>query len=392
MARRGGTRYRGPRRLSRPSWRATLVSLLALLAWPLVAAAQESHEIAALGTDEARGVDRYGITLGSGGSLWDIGFNRLPLIALDQGEQRVVELVEQAFRAQYPARGPNEVRVGDSFVLEVPAGTFVARTITREGDRVTFESFGGDRLTTFPRDPVVAYRLRRAADPDHAEVLINGGQANVVDETKRVYDVDTPDFLQVRTVRGALLERQAKLTIDLAKKYLDEFRNYRDRAARVEDGANGLKAYSFDRDADDVPYLRVEDGVGDETDPGNFPRVFRIAYHRDGTIRRYIVTETGDAIGTLARPDNAAWARILPQHQEWLPGQAEALPPFTPAISGAGALLPGRILVLTHRPRVAQPSPRPAGSRAGSGADCLGLPLGLLLAGGAWAARARMLG
>ena len=381
---------RGPSRQHR--WCAALLAILSILALPSLARAQATHEIAALGTDPARGVDRYQITIGPGGSLWDIGFNRVPLIALEQGEQRVVELVEQAFRAQYPERGPNEVRVGDSFVFEVQSGTFVARTIDRQGDRVVFESFGDDQLTTFPRDPVIAYRLRRQADPDHAEVLINGGQADAVEEAKRVFDVDPPDFLQVRTVRGALLERQTKLTVDLGKKYLDDLRNFRDRAARVEDTSQGLKAYSFDRDADDVPFVRVEDGVGDQTDPGNFPRVFRIAYYRDGTIRRYLVTESGDSLGPLARPDNEAWARILPQYQEWLPGQAEALQPFSPAISGAGALLPGRILVLTHRPRIAPPSPRPTGTRSGAGAECLGLPLGLLLAGGSWAAKVRLLG
>ena len=384
MARRGPSRQHG--------WCAALLVLLALLLWPTLAAAQAPHEIASLGTDPARDVDRYQITIGPGGSLWEIGFNRLPLIALEQGEQRVVELVEQAFRAQYPDRGPNEVRVGDGFVLEVQAGTFVARTIDRQADRVVFESFGEDQVTTFPRDPVIAYRLRRKADPDHAEVLINGGQADAYVEAMRVYDVDPPDFLQVRTVRGALMERQAKLTVDLGKKYLDEFRIYRDRAVRVEDTPQGLKAYSFDRDAADIPFVRVEDGVGNEADPGNFPRVFRATYYRDGTIRRYIITESGDSLGPLARPDNEAWSRILPQYQEWLPGQAEALQPFSPAISGAGALLPGRILVLTHRPRIAPPSPRPTGTQSGAGAECLGLPLGLLLAGGAWMVKARPLG
>ena len=384
MARRGPSRQRG--------WWAALLALVALLVLPSVAGAQATHEIAPLGTDPARGVDRFQITIGPGGSLWDIGFNRLPLVALEQGEQRVVELVEQAFRAQYPESGPNEVRVGDSFVLEVQSGTFVARTIDRQADRVVFESFGEDQVTTFPRDPVIAYRLRRKSAPDQAEVLINGGQADAYVEAMRVYDVDPPDFLQVRTVRGALMERQAKLTVDLGRKYLDEFRNFRDRATRVEDTPQGLKAYSFDRDAADIPVVRVEDGVGNETDPGAFPRVFRIAYYRDGTIRRYVVTETGDSLGPLARSDNEPWARILPQYQEWLPGQAETLQPFSPAISGAGALLPGRILVLTHRPRIAPPSPRPTGTGSGAGAECLGLPLGLLLAGATWGAKARLLG
>ncbi|MDP8922852.1 MAG: hypothetical protein M3O34_08250 [Chloroflexota bacterium] len=384
MARRGTGRLRG--------WCAALLAMVALLAFASSVIAQETHEIEPLGTDPARGVDRYQVTIKSGGSLWDIGFNRLPVVALDQGEQHVVELVEQAFRAEYPERGPNDVRVGDRFLLEVPSGTFVAQTIDRRDDRVVFESYAEDQLTTFPGDPVIVYRLRRKADPGRAEVLIHGGPADAYEEAKRVYDVDPPDFLQVRTVRGALMERQTKLTVDLTKKYLDEFRNVRDRASRVADAPDGLKAYSFEQDAEDIPFVRVEDGVGDEVDPGNFPRVFRIAYFRDGTIRRYIVTEAGDSIGALSRPDNATWARILPQYQEWLPGEAETLQPFSPAISAAGALLPGRILVLTHRPRIAPPSPRPLSAGSGAGTDCLGLPFGLLLAGGAWVARARLLG
>src|SRR5918998_3667842 len=131
MARRGPSRQHG--------WCAALLAVLTLLAMASPVVAQATHEIAPLGTDPARNVDRYQVTIGPGGSLWDIGFNRLPLIALEQGEQRVVELVEQAFRAQYPERGPNEVRVGDSFVLEVQTGTFVARTVERQPDRVVFE-------------------------------------------------------------------------------------------------------------------------------------------------------------------------------------------------------------------------------------------------------------
>ena len=80
--------------------------------------------------------------------------------------------------------------------------------------------------------------------------------------------------------------------------------------------------------------------------------------------------------------------RTLPTWQEWLPGQAEALPPFAPAIASSGALQPGRILVLAFRPRVAPASPRPAGaSGQGSGMSCAGIPLGLVLLGGVLASR-----
>jgi hypothetical protein len=369
---------------------------LVAVAAPRTATAQSTYEITSLGTDPVARMDRYQVTLGPGASLWELGFNRLPLVAIEQGDQKVVEIVEQSFRNAYPDRGPELVRPGDSFVLEVPTGTFVSKTVTRkpeQPDRVMFESFAGDELTSFPRDPTVQYRLRRHDSPEKIEVTIQGGQANAVDEAKKIYDVEKPDFLQVRTVRGALMERTAKITVDVNRRYLDDFRAVRDRATRVEDTPDGFKAHFFSREDQDVPFVRVDDAIGDETDPGNFPRLFRVAYHKDGTVRKFIITEAGDATGVLARPDSELWKRTLTSWQEWLPGQAEALPPFAPAISSAGGLLPGRILVLAFRPRTVQASPQPRSAAGGdSGLDCLGVPLGLIVMGGFLFARRRDLG
>jgi hypothetical protein len=384
----------GDSTMARWSWYTALLVLVVLFAdslfEPAIAAAQAAYEINPIGTDAGRRVDRYQIKLGPGASLWDVGFNRLPLVAIEQGDQKVVELIEQSFRNEFPDRGPQLVKPGDSFVLEVPTGTFVSKAITRQEDRVLFESFAGDRLTTFPNDPVVQYRLQRASDPDHVEVLIQGGQADAVAEAKKVYDVPDPDFVQVRTVRGALAERTSKITVDVNRRYLDEFRAVRDRATLVEDTPLGLKAYHFSRDDGDIPFVRVDDNVGDLTDPATFTRIFRIAYYRDGTVRKYIITEAGDSTGALARPENEIWRQTLPTWQEWLPGQAEALPPFAPAIASSGALQPGRILVLAFRPRVTPASTRTTGAIGqGSGISCAGLPLGLVLLGGLLAARTR---
>ena len=378
--------------MARRRWHIALLVLAALvtvvLPVPAIAAAQSTYEIGPLGTDAGRRVDRYQITLGPGASLWELGFNRLPLVAIEQGDQKVVELIEQSFRNEFPDRGPQLVRPGDSFVLEVPSGTFVSKAVNRQGDKVTFDSFAGDRLTTFPKDPVVQYRLQRAGDFDHVEVSLQGGQADPVEEAKKIYDVPNPDFIQVRTVRGALAERTAKISVDANKKYLDEFRLYRDRAVRVEDTPQGLKAHYFSRDDADIPYVRVDDNVGDLTDPATFTRIFRIAYFRDGTVRKYVITEAGDSTGALARPEIEIWRSTLPTWQEWLPGQAEALPPFAPAIASSGALQPGRILVLAFRPRIAPASPRPAGAAGqGPGLSCAGVPLGLVLLGGVLATR-----
>jgi hypothetical protein len=353
--------------------------------------AQETYDIAPLGTDPSRNVDRYQITLGPGASLWEVGFNRLPLISIEQGDSKVVEIVEQSFRAAYPERGPDIVRPGDSFVLEVPTGTFVSKAVTRQPDRTIFDSYAGDQLTTFPKDPIVQYRLRHADTPDKVDVMVQGGQSDPVDEAKKIYDVDQPDFLQVRQVRGALQERTSKITVDTNRHYLDDFRAVRDKATRVEDQPSGLKSYFFDPADQNIQFARVDDGVGDQTDPANFPRTFRIAYYRDGTVRKYTITEPGDSTGALAQPDSEIWRQTLTTWQEWLPGQAEALPPFAPAISNAGALQPGRILVLAFRPRTTPPSPRPTGAATGkgSGVDCMGLPLGMILIGGVLAVRRR---
>ena len=376
--------------MARWGWCTALLMLLVLSFGSRAALAEATYEISPLGTDPARQVDRYQVILGPGASLWEVGFNRLPLVAIEQGESKVRELIEQGFRAAYPDRPIELVKPGDSFVLEVPTGTFVSKTIDRKDDRVTFESYADDQLTTFPNDPTVQYRLKRASAPDKVEVMVQGGQADAVEAAKKIYDVPDPDFLQVRTVRGALQERTSKLQLDPNRRYLDDFRSVRSRAIRVEDTPQGLTAYSFSSDDQDVPYVRVDDNVGDQTDPATFTRIFRIAYYRDGTVRKYLVTEAGDATGALAQPQSDLWRQVLPTWQEWLPGQAEALPPFAPAIASTGALQPGRILVLAFRPRVAPPAGRPAaGSGQGSGLSCMGVPLGMVLVGGLLAARTR---
>ena len=319
----------------------SLLLLIQMLVLTAVARAEAAYEISPIGSDAGRRVDRYQVTLGPGASLWDLGFNRLPLVAIEQGDNKVVELIEQSFKSEYPDRDAKLVKPGDTFVLEVPTGTFVSKTISRDQpDRVVFESYAGDQLTTFPKDPVVQYRLRRASDPNEVEVLVQGGQSDPVDAAKKIYDVPNPDFLQVRVVRGALQERTSKVTVDVNRRYLDDFRAIRDRAVRVEDTLQGLKAYYFSPDDQDIPFVRVDDTVGDLTDPATFTRIFRIAYYRDGTVRKYIITEAGDSVGVLARPESEIWKRTLPTWQEWLPGQAEALQPFAPAIASSGAKSP----------------------------------------------------
>ena len=264
-------------------------------------------------------------------------------------------------------------------MLEVPTGTFVSKAVTRQPDRTIFDSYAGDQLTTFSKDPIVQYRLRHADAPDKVDVMVQGGQSDPgrrSDEDLRTWRSQT----SCRCGRCAAHSRSAPArspsTPTVATSTIPG--PSVTQATRVEDSPSGLRTYFFDPADQDVQFVRVDDGVGDQTDPANFPRTFRTAYYRDGTVRKYIITEPGDSTGALGQPESEIWRRTLTTWQEWLPGQAEALPPFAPAISNAGALQPGRILVLAFRPRTAPPSPRPAGAATpkGSGIDCMGLPLG----------------
>src|SRR5579885_2395253 len=55
---------------------------------------------------------------------------------------------------------PDDARLGDTFVLEVPAGTFVTQSLSTpdRGRTVEYVSFQGDTLTHFRADPALVYR------------------------------------------------------------------------------------------------------------------------------------------------------------------------------------------------------------------------------------------
>jgi hypothetical protein len=183
----------------------------------------------------------------------------------------------------------------------------------------------------------------------------------------RVFDVDPPDFLQVRWMREAMANSSTRVTVDLDRPYLDQFRNVRDRALRTEEGEEERKVYVFSETQAEVPFIRVEDAVGDTVDPGEFPRVFRVEYLKDGTIRRYVVTQPGDLLAVLKKPDSARWAKVYGDRFDgWVEGEPGELNPFASALNSVGGVQPGRILVLTYYPRL---------EKAGSGMECFGVPL-----------------
>lgn len=331
------------------------------------------------------GTDRYTVRVRPGATLWDIATEGLPQIVLEQGAGAALDVVQQSFFQAFPGRQPHDVRLDDEFTLEVPAGTFVTASLTTpdRGRTIEYTSFRGDTLIEYRADPALVFRYVAAREPSRARVLLRAGtRTPAVDIARRAYQIDPPDYLQVRRVRAALAEDPPVLTIDLERPYLDPFRNYRDLAVAVEPSEEGLQLYRFDPEDENVPFLAVEDAIGDEWDPANFPRVARREYYRDGTIKRYLLTQPGDVLAVLARPNNSHWASITQAWSAWTDGEVEPLPPFAPAVNEVGSLLPGRLLVLVHRPR---PTPGPA-------TECLGIPLGLAATAGlarAWRRRCR---
>ena len=80
--------------------------------------------------DEAPpGAERYRFEVRPGASLWDIAHEALPGVVLEDGDQRAVDLITAAFQNTNSGRPPNDVRLGDQFVLEVPVDTFVTATL-----------------------------------------------------------------------------------------------------------------------------------------------------------------------------------------------------------------------------------------------------------------------
>ncbi len=337
--------------------------------------APRTYEATALPDAGPEADARYVLRVRPGATLWDIATEALPEVVLEAGNAQALEAVEAAFREAFPGRALNDVRLGDELVLVVPAGTFVTAAVSA-GDRgrtIEYESFRGDRLLEFRGDPAVVFRHALGGDSTRTRVLLRGvTSVPPVEIARRVYETEAPDFLQVRRVRAALAEGPLLLEVDLQEPHLDLFRAVRERAVSVEPGMDGLRIYRFDADDATMPFLAVEDAIGDEWDAGNFPRVARREYFRDGFVKRYVVTQPGDALSALSKADNKHWATLAPAWSTWADGQVERIPPFAPAVNELGSLLPGRLLVLVHQPR-------PEGSR---GAECLGIPLGLAATAG----------
>ncbi len=363
---------------------AGLALLLAWMAFARPVAADPLDGLVAQPGDAADQSDHYQLTIGEGDSLWDWARSALPLTDLDGGDAAAYQVVLGGYQQAYPDRSPDALQPGDRFTFSVPAGSFVTRDVSRDDNNTVYTSYAGDQLTVYGQPSGLLYRLVTHGHPDQADVRVSGASTSAEDLARAIYQVDPPDFIQVRTVRGALDDPSQRVHVDQAGHYLDDFRNYRDQATAGDPTDTGLQTWTFAPDDTGEPFVRVEDAIGDETDPSAFPNQLRVAFYRDGTVRTYALSQPGDSLEDLDQPDTTRWHAILPETSGWQAGVVESVPPFPSAVNDAGVLLPDRLLVLRFSPAVeAASSPIPAGL------SCAGLPLALVLGGASLAAGRR---
>jgi hypothetical protein len=353
-----------------------LALFLALAVFAAPVGADPLAGLAAQPGDPSDHADHYQLTISEGDSLWDRARSALPLTDLDSGDGAAYQVVLDGYHQAYPDRSPDALQPGDSFTFSVPAGSFVTQDVGKDGNNTIYTSYAGDQLTVYGQPAGLLYRLVTHDHPDQADIRLSGTDTSAADLARDIYQVDPPDFIQVRTVRGALDDPSQRVHVDQSGRYLDDFRNYRDQAVAGEPTDDGLQSWTFADDNTSEPFVRVEDAIGDETDPSAFPTQLRVAFYRDGTVRTYAISQPGDSLEDLEQPDTSRWHAILPSVNGWQTGVVEAVPPFTSAVNGAGVLLPDRLLVLRFSPAIEQASPPLT-----AGLSCAGLPLALVLGG-----------
>jgi len=290
-----------------------------------------SFTIDYLGRNATDGVDRYQVTAGWGATFFAIATESIPLLPAEQS----VQIVTDGYRAAFPGKRLEDLQPGDSFEFQVPLGTVVATQWRQSGSVTEFWSLRGDRLLldTNPRAPVV-YRLMRVENPTKAEVRIN---QNV---SLKPYDLAQdlfsqgdpsfkPDFLQVKQASDAIEGNATTVTIDLSKKYLDDFRQIRESGELRGKTPEGLDIYWFRSGDLANPLFRVDDGVGDSTDLSSLPSPLRVYYYKDGTVRTF--QRAADVAFLSGRqPDSESWAQVYAEYGQmaspptrWEIGQPE---------------------------------------------------------------------
>ena len=297
---------------------AALLAVLAILAAPTPLAAQEgwasetTHNVELLGRDGPEGREHYRITIRPGASFFAIADGSVPLEPIPQ----TLEQLRQAFNAAFPDR-PDAMRPGDQFDLYLPAGTLVGKEWREAGNRVReFRSLKGDIVTLYYdyRSPL-SHSVVRADNPGWAEVSINHeAEFTAQSLAQAIYGQGRPDFkpdyLQVLQAQEAIQKRMETVEVDLSREYMDEFREIRDSAEAAGKSPEGLSVYLIQSSEVAQPFFRVDDGIGEITDPREFPPLIRVYYYKNGVVRSYQRAE--DSIWLSGRqPKIESWARAF---------------------------------------------------------------------------------
>ena len=312
------------------------VALVVMLGLPGAAAAQTapkstdawqsdpSFSMSFLGRDTPKGPDRYHAVFGYGATFFGAAVSSMPLLPADQA----VSILMKGFQAAYPSQSPQDVQPGDEFDFLVPLGTIVSTQWKKSGDTIEYRSLRGDDLLLYTNPKsLVSYRLTSVEDPAHAEVVINKDmETNSADLGKAVYGGNDPNFkpdvLQVARARNAIQAKQASISVDLTKSYLDDFSEIRGKGEKGGISQSGLQIYWFRSDQIAQPLFRVDDGIGQTTDPSNLPSLMRVYYYKDGVVRTY--QRAADTVLLSGRqPNNSEWAQVFAQYGRLDPAPAQ---------------------------------------------------------------------
>lgn len=290
-----------------------------------------TFQIRFVGRDSSLGPDRYRVEFGYGGTFFGIAVTSMPLLPAEKS----LALVLEGYRSAFPGRPQEHVQPDDSFDVLVPLGTFVTNQWRKTAQTIEYLSLRGDSLLiyTSPRG-LIQYRLVRVEDPTHAEVVLNHDtDLRPYELAKAIYGKDDPNFkpdvLQVARARTAIMENQPSVTIDATRGHIDDFPEIRGIAERGGTSESGLSIYRFRAGQIAQPLFRVDDAIGETTDPAALPSLMRVYYYKNGTVRTYQrASETVMLSGRQPRGDE--WASVFKQYgkldpppDRWEIGQPE---------------------------------------------------------------------
>lgn len=344
------------------------IALWALLAAPAPIAAfatavddgwksNPSYSISFLGRDGPNTTDHYLVSVGWGASFFGIAVESMPLVPV----QDAVTVLMDGFQTTYPDRPPEDLKPGDVFDLYVASGTLICTEWRQRGSAREFRSLRGDRLAIYtdPRSPI-SYRLARAENPDLAEIMVNHEtELEPYELARALYGRDDPsfkpDFLQVLHANEVIENKTTLVDVDLARRHLDDFREIRESGEPGGKTEDGLDIYWFRSGQVAQPLFRVDDGIGDSTDPSAFPPLMRVYYYKDGVVRVY--QRAGNTMFLRDRqPKNERWERVFSEYggsqqapERWDLGQPEQ-DQFAKRLNELG------ITVLRYRPKPARSS------------------------------------